>query len=454
VGTSPSLENLSQSGYYFLDVTDRNGCTQHFEQAINPSDGPRIGSVYIDHLKCWGGNSGSAKVVEVVAATPYAPWWLTWQDNTTGESVTGLSEGLHYVSVSDSNGCVFTEYFNVESPDSLSVEITDSKAPHCYGHNDAYIEIEPSGGVGSYTYVWSNGSTTNRAENLAVGNYTLTMTDGNNCTYTKSFEVDQPEQVLVDLGSDMLICPNNTVFLDGQDFDTYQWVADGKQLSDERFLAIETEGTYYLEVTDSIGCKAYDTIHVAVGNNALQAEFLMTSQSYLGDTLRVFELSNMVLDSMRWEFNEEELEDVTPENMAEYILWLNTLQEGMFNVALYAYSGGCYSKAMKQVEIIEASDTIDREEYLGYKEPLITEFIIAPNPNDGYFNVKVRLREEADIRLLIFDVNQGAKINEREEYGLDAYELNYAMGNLYSGVYLVVLTAKDERRQVKMIIER
>ena len=454
VGGSPVLANLPQSGYFILDVKDKHGCAQHFEQAINPSNGPRIDSLSIEHVKCHGDYTGSAKVEKVTAATPYAPWWLTWSDGTEKEGASGFNAGLHHVAVTDTNNCVFTKYFEVTSPDSLWVSVAGSKAPHCYGYNDAFVEIEPHGGAKGYSYQWSNGDTTRLAGSLSMGEYSVILTDSFNCAHTKTFTIGQPEEVLVDLGNDLMMCPGNSHVLDGQGFSQHQWSSGEGALSEGRYLTVNKAGTYHLKVTDSIGCMAWDSIEIAVGNNALEADFLLSSFSGLGDTLRLYEVSNMSLDSMKWEFDTGAFEAVTPAEMDDYILWLKTNRNGMFNVGLYAYSGGCFSKAIKQVEILNPGDsTGNYYELLGHKEPLIEEFVISPNPNNGYFNVSIKLRKESDIKLLIFGVNSGTKVNERSEYGLDEYTISYQLEGIGTGVYLVVLTAEKERRQIKMIIE-
>ena len=44
----------------------------------------------------------------------------------------------------------------------------------------------PSGGTAPYTYLWSNGSTSQTITNVPAGTYTVTVTDANNCTGTGS----------------------------------------------------------------------------------------------------------------------------------------------------------------------------------------------------------------------------------------------------------------------------
>jgi hypothetical protein len=50
--------------------------------------------------------------------------------------------------------------------------------------------LDPVGGLGSYTYAWSNGATTNSISGLAPGTYDVTVTDGVlGCTATGTFSI-------------------------------------------------------------------------------------------------------------------------------------------------------------------------------------------------------------------------------------------------------------------------
>ena len=60
--------------------------------------------------------------------------------------------------------------------------------------------ITASGGAGGYTYAWSNGETTDDLSNLLGGTYSITVTDGANCTASSVINLQQPAfmEVLID----------------------------------------------------------------------------------------------------------------------------------------------------------------------------------------------------------------------------------------------------------------
>lgn len=67
----------------------------------------------------------------------------------------------------------------------------------CFGGSDGKAQAVPSGGIEPYTYLWSNGQTTQIAENLAPGAYSVTITDAVGCSAEANFAITQPTQVFV-----------------------------------------------------------------------------------------------------------------------------------------------------------------------------------------------------------------------------------------------------------------
>ncbi|SDD26532.1 T9SS type A sorting domain-containing protein, partial [Williamwhitmania taraxaci] len=454
VGTDSTATALMRNGLYTLDVYDYHNCYQHTEKRIKPSTNPAVTDVDTTAVLCFGGNTGTAFITGVKPGDPFAPYSFVWSNADTGRVANGYSQGVHSVTISDTNKCSSVKYFEVTQPDSLRIVIADSKDAHCFGYNDAFLKAEGHGGVGNYAYQWSTGETTALISNLYKGAYSLTLSDANKCVTNESFTINEPEKLEVDLGDDIKLCPGNKYTLDGQEFTTYKWFTTQATISNERFVAVGDPNDYYLEVTNSIGCFAWDTINLSIGNDALKADFLLSSQATLGDTLRIFELSNMALDSLKWNYNDRVFAMVNSMTDPDYLLFLKTLQSGIHNIDLTAFSGGCISVSTKQVEIIADNDTLPGDGNLGYKEPLIKSFTVSPNPTDGNFYATVQLREPADINLVMFAIVSSAKIDERTEHSMQDYSVGYNLSGLNSGFYLLILKAGNERKQVKIIIQR
>ncbi|NOQ25698.1 MAG: T9SS type A sorting domain-containing protein [Bacteroidales bacterium] len=453
-GIENTVSELSQNAYYTLNVIDAHNCLQHFEQLISPSTNPIVVNIDTTPVLCFAGFTGTANIVNVTPAIPYAPYSFTWSNSDIGEFAVGYNAGIHSVTISDTNNCSTVKYFEVTQPDTLQIVVTDFKDAHCFGYKDGFIELQALGGVGNYQFSWSNNETGERIDSLYMGTYSVTLTDSNNCSFQKEYEIIEPDKLIVDLGEDIRMCPGNTIDIDGQNFSTHQWTNSEGVFSNERFVSLDSEDDYYLEVTDSIACFAWDDISISIGNDALQSDFLMSTEANLGDTLFIYELSNIELDSLYWEYSQNAFNNIIDESIPNYMLQLESIESGIYNVGLWAYSGGCISKTLKQVEIIEANDTINNnDDYVGYIDPLIKELSVYPNPTDGNFMLKIELREIADIQLVVFSVNFGETVDLRNEFGQDYYEVYYQLNGMNSGIYVIMVTADNERKQIKIIIE-
>jgi hypothetical protein len=64
--------------------------------------------------------------------------------------------------------------------------------PLCNGDCNGSIIVNPTNGVPPIGYVWGNGQTTQTINNLCSGNYTVTITDANNCTITANASLIDP----------------------------------------------------------------------------------------------------------------------------------------------------------------------------------------------------------------------------------------------------------------------
>jgi gliding motility-associated-like protein len=62
----------------------------------------------------------------------------------------------------------------------------------CFGSATGSVNLTVSGGSPGYTFVWSNGAVSEDLNNVAAGNYTVTITDSKGCTATASATVTQP----------------------------------------------------------------------------------------------------------------------------------------------------------------------------------------------------------------------------------------------------------------------
>jgi hypothetical protein len=116
---------------------------------------------------------------------------INWSSGNTGSSVSGLQAGVYSVSVSDFKGCSATRHFAISHGGAPGI-FTDSIVDVVCGSNNGAIYVSTTGNSANYSFLWSNGDTTEDLLNVTEGIYDLQLTDTNGC---QSWYVNQVEQV-------------------------------------------------------------------------------------------------------------------------------------------------------------------------------------------------------------------------------------------------------------------
>lgn len=122
-------------------------------------------------VQCFGGNTGS--LVLTPSGGSGAGYSYAWSDGSTAKDRTGLPAGSYSVTVTDGSGCSRTFTITVTQPPQLIITINQSG-------RDVIMGI--TGGVGPYSYLWSDAVTDRDRFNLPDGVYTFTVTDANGCS--------------------------------------------------------------------------------------------------------------------------------------------------------------------------------------------------------------------------------------------------------------------------------
>jgi len=165
--------------------------------------------------------------------------------------------GVYTVSVIDEGGCEITRMVEITAPPALlpNAEVTNIS---CGSTGDGSISLAPSGGVPTYSFLWTDGSTMSRLPGLSTGDYGVTVTDNNGCTAVESFTLTGPEDLTLVLeateATDGCNGSIRILPLGGRGPYTYIW----PQLPDQGnnpFAEGLCPGEYTVEVTDAGECQ-------------------------------------------------------------------------------------------------------------------------------------------------------------------------------------------------------
>ncbi len=182
--TTNSISGLNANTYSVV-VTDGTGCTSTASVIITEPAPLTSSTIVVTNVLCFGTASGTI-VIQPTGGT--SPYYYTWSNAATTNAVNNLIAGQYTATVSDSHGCFFTQTVVVTEPAALTILITADTAI-CGQPNGSALAII-NGGTQSYSYLWSNTSTTQSISNIVSGVYTLTVTDANNCMAVQSATVE------------------------------------------------------------------------------------------------------------------------------------------------------------------------------------------------------------------------------------------------------------------------
>ncbi|MCX7862550.1 MAG: SprB repeat-containing protein [Bacteroidales bacterium] len=194
--SGPNLTNLC-AGFYYVTITDNNGCTRTRNfQIISPPD-IQI-NAFVQNPTCNGACNGFINL-NVNGGTP--PFTYTWSHGPNTQNVTNLCAGSYTVTVRDSRNCTKTRTFNLVNPPGMNLSETHTNVT-CRGGNNGSIDLTVGGTYTlPLTYNWQgpNGYTSSNQDisNLIAGTYNVTVTDANNCSKTLSVIITELSNITV-----------------------------------------------------------------------------------------------------------------------------------------------------------------------------------------------------------------------------------------------------------------
>ena len=397
-------------------------------------------------ISCDAGNDGTA-TVSITGGTE--PYYIEWSSGATTATATGLISGTYIAYVTDSRGCQASGRVSVVQPGGIVVTRTTQKDPTCYGGNDGEIALSVSGGTPPFTYRWNTGETGTHISSLYSGVYTLLITDAEGCRAFEEIELQNPEQIALNLGNNRTICTDQILKLDitVEDVEaTYSWISNNGFTSSSPVVELSESGVYTATITNALGCTHSDTFEVTTSDEEIDAEFVVATQGNAKQEVILVNVSYPKGDTSIWTVPD----GVEVVNRNDDQLVLTFAEAGTYEFGLRSYVGDCYADFSKIILIEEAIEGPDANEI---SNNLISELLVYPNPNGGTFKVKVSLEEEAKIKVDIINLLTSQAVNTREADSASEYLIDYTIGNLPSGIYLLTVETVRGRAIRKLVIE-
>jgi len=181
-------------------------------------------------------------------------------------SITGIAIETTYtvtaISAAPSNcESMASESFMISKLLELVCQPTTVKDVICYGTATGSATANVNGGTAPYSYLWSDGQTTQTALGLAADIYTVTITDINGCKIVCDAVVDEPDEPL--LGT---VIQKQVTCIGGADGEidltvvggtppySFEWTGPNDFSATTEDISNIMVGTYTVTITDANGC--------------------------------------------------------------------------------------------------------------------------------------------------------------------------------------------------------
>jgi hypothetical protein len=348
---------------------------------------------------------------------------VVWNTGDTAYSITVNSSGNYFVISTDTNGC--------HAP-SNSISVVVNSNPLIFLGNDTGFcsndtLVLDAGNFYNF-YLWNDSTTFSSLQVVAAGNYFVSVTDSNGCEGSDTIQIDMNAAPHVNLGTDTIICSNETLLLDaGQGFISYSW-NDSTTLPT---LQVELAGDYFVTVTDSNGC---------MGSDSVEVNLFASPQLNLGADTMICNWETMLLDAGQGFTSYSWNDSTTQQQLIAFAT--EAIDTNIYFVTVID-TNGCSGRDSIEI-IFQVCEGISKSEGINeltvYPNPAHTDFIIEVSMNTGIKNGSLAILDA-------FGKSYFSQVIELKS------EINVDVSMLTPGVYFLKLETEKEWFVKKIIIQ-
>ena len=419
------------SGTYLVNVVDSTLC--EITDTVIVGDNSISIQPIINNPICFGDSTGNITVSVIGGSYPYTYNWSSTNLNTN--IIDSIPAGLYVVEVTDSNNCSVIDSILLTQP--IQLLISDSLVNvNCFGNVSGSINISVFGGVAPYTFLWSNGDTSQNLYNLSFGNYQITVTDSNNCIVTESINVSQPSDLFAFFNLTYVSCYGyNDGSIDGTTTGgtppyTYLWNTGD---TTEDLYNIPSD-MYILSLTDSNNCFFTDTIVV------FEPSELIASLSLNSGNLNSIGSGGTVPYTYDIYGPTGSLFASTSNNMG-VVFTINPTLSGDYTLVV-TDANGCIDSS---IVTILPSSTIETNEF--------EKIRVYPNPSKDIFNILFENSSDQHLSISIYDI-LGKLIYYKNYNNVNSdFKASINLEKYLGSLYLLEIKTKDQIIKKKLIKE-
>lgn len=467
------------AGSYTVQVTDAAGCTHAGAISLSNSNSPVLSAIVSD-VNCNGAATGSINLNVTGGTSPYLYTWNVGFPQTNNQDIGNLAAGNYFVTVNDSKGCVSFQFFTVAQPAVLTATVSNTGAT-C-GNNDAIATASPAGGNTPYSYVWSgNGQTTQSATGLAIGSYTVSITDSKGCTAVSTTSVSSTVTpinicgITVDNSSTKnVIVWEKPVASNIDSFRVYRNIATvytyvgAVAYQDSSYFIDNTNGVnpnitsyqYKIKALDNCGMESvmsahHQTIHLQVSVAAPPKSFNLSWSDYVGFPVSQYRILVDSLNDGNWKVRDS-VPYGNPKQWSDIYHYPDTVAY-MIEID---HPTGCVV-SIKNPDPMASNLNLSKSNINRIQDSTLNPFVhnikieltatIYPNPSNGLFAIELKDLIQGPVSVKVYNM-LGEEV-QQATYSTFRNRIAMDLGKQPQGVYYISIASSDRITTKKIVIE-
>ena len=251
--------------------------------------------------------------------------------------------------------------------DDIKISLGSSSITNIDCTTKGSIDISVQNGFPPYTYVWSNGESTQDLDNISqLGDYTVTITDSSGCSLLETFTIIDVENIDTTISLQEI-----TLLVLEDDADSYQWIRCDTsntviQGANSQSYEVQDEGSYKVEIVkgdctvESICFDAFWDFDIDYAITSVGLSCINSDDGTITISTQIENTYNISITSSENNFSENRLMDssnnwhIIQENLSggEYII----------DITINGYPEGIYKKTfilnLDEPEPLEATNRV------------------------------------------------------------------------------------------------